>query len=239
MLKSRYKLFELFNIPVYANISFFIILFLFISDFKSFSWGISGALVLAFSIIFHEFAHALTARIFGYDTHDITLSLIGGCASIIGMPRKVHQEFLTALAGPLSSFFLSGVAFLLLHLLPIENQFLVFMLLYMEWINLILGGFNLLPGFPMDGGRIFRSTMRIFMSRAKATKVAMWVGRGFAILLGLRGLHAIVTGGGWGFVSVMIAWMIWHDGWAEYQMALREEKFDFFDAKVSPPPYER
>ena len=111
-------------------------------------------------------------------------------------------------------------------------------------MNVMLGSFNLLPGFPMDGGRVFRSVMRLFLSRSKATLVAMWVGRVFAVLLGLRGVHSIVTGGGWGFISILIAWMIWREGWREYQMALAEESFarwtqDDFDARVSPPPYDR
>ena len=96
----------------------------------------------------------------------------------------------------------------------------------------------------MDGGRIFRSVMRAFMSRAKATLVAMWVGRVFAVLLGLRGLWSMFNGGGWGFVSIMIAWMIWQEGYREYLQARIESDFsrwnqDDFDAKVSPPPYER
>jgi Zn-dependent protease len=108
------------------------------------------------------------------------------------------------------------------------------------WMNLMLGAFNLLPGFPMDGGRIFRSAARLFTTRAKATYAAMIVGRVFAVLLGLRGLHSMFTGGGWGFISILIAWMIWREGWREYQMALVEESWgDRWDytARVSPPPY--
>ena len=66
----------------------------------------------------------------------------------------------------------------------------------------------------------------------------------FAVLLGIRGIHSIVTGGSWGFISILVAWMIWREGWREYQMALAEESFarwsqDDFDARVSPPPYDR
>ena len=107
------------------------------------------------------------------------------------------------------------------------------------WLNVMLGGFNLLPGFPLDGGRIFRSVLRLFLSRPKATFVAMWVGRVFAILLGLSGLYAIVYGGGWGFIRILIAWMIWTEGYREYQLALMESSWDYqdFRARVSPPPY--
>ena len=142
-------------------------------DFGSFSFGLACALVLALSITLHELGHALTARAFGYQTRDITLSLLGGCASLTSMPRKASQEFLTALAGPLVSFALAGVGWAAVRFLPIENDWLLGVLVYVFWMNLILGGFNLLPGFPMDGGRIFRSVARIFTTRAKATYAAM------------------------------------------------------------------
>jgi len=107
------------------------------------------------------------------------------------------------------------------------------------WMNLMLGAFNLLPGFPLDGGRIFRSVLRAFLSRPTATLVAMWVGRAFAILLGLSGLHAVFAGGNWGFVRLLIAWMIWREGYREYLLARMESNWDYRDyrAHVSPPPY--
>ena len=245
MMRAKYRLCELFGIPIYIDISFALLLLIFLMDFGSFSFGLAAALVLAISVTLHELGHALTARAFGFRTRDITLSLLGGCASLIALPRKAWQEFLTALAGPLVSFAISG-AVLMLDVLEIriDNHWLRNVLAYAFYMNIMLGGFNLLPGFPMDGGRIFRSVMRAFMSRAKATLVAMWVGRGFAILLGLRGVHSIFSGGSWGFVSILIAYMIWKEGYREYQLALEEESFrgwsqDDFNARVSPPPYDR
>ncbi len=239
MFPSKFHVCNAFGIPVYLDFSFVILLVLFMTNFGSFTYGLSFALVLAVSVTLHELGHALTARGFGYATRDITLSLLGGCASLTALPRKAWQEFLTAAAGPAVSFLLSGLSWLALLFLPISNHWLANVLYYSAWMNLILGGFNLLPGFPMDGGRIFRSVARIFTTRAKATFVAMWVGRIFAILLGLRGIHSIVTGGGWGFISILIAWMIWREGWREYQMALVEESWGRWDysARVSPPPY--
>ena len=245
MLKSKYKLCDLFGIPVYVEFSFLLLLLLFVSSEQSFTFGVASALILAISVVFHELGHALTAGAFGFRTRDITLSLLGGCASLISLPRKAWQELLTALAGPLVSFAIAG-AVLMLDVLEvrIENLWLRSVLSYALWMNVMLGVFNLLPGFPMDGGRIFRSVMRAFVSRAKATFIAMWVGRVFAVLLGFRGLHSILTGGSWGFVSILIAWMIWREGWREYQLALAEERFDRwtqddFNARVSPPPYDR
>ena len=237
----KWKLFEFFDIPVYVDLTFLILMFLFLNDGGSFSYGIMQAMVLGLSIIAHEFGHSLTGRAFGCETHDITLSFIGGCASMTSMPRRGWQEFLVALAGPLVSFSLCGIGFLALNTLPIENHFLAYTLVYLYYLNLVLGCFNLLPGFPMDGGRIFRSTMMLFLSRPKATLVAMWIGRVFAVLLGLSGAYALLNGGSWAFIRIFIAWMIWKEGYREYQLALMESswRYEDFRAKVSPPPYER
>ena len=111
MRPMKWKLFEFFDIPVYVDMTFLVILFLFLSDGGSFSFGLMQALVLGLSIVAHEYGHALTGRAFGCETHDISLSFIGGCASMVSMPRKGWQEFLVALAGPLVSFALAGVGF--------------------------------------------------------------------------------------------------------------------------------
>lgn len=244
MLQSRFKLFDAFGIPVYVNLSFAFLLLLFVMDFGSFSFGLAAAIVLAASITLHELGHSLSARAFGYPTREITLSLLGGCASLVALPRKAGQELLTALAGPAVSFLLAASFWLVVAVVPIANQWLLSVLIYAFWMNVMLGGFNLLPGFPMDGGRIFRSVMRAFLSRAQATFVAMWVGRVVAVLLGLRGLWSVVNNGSWGFLSLLIAWMIWKEGYREYLQARADEDFrnwtqDDFNARVSPPPYER
>ena len=240
MFPRKIKLCNAFGIPVYLDFSLIILLLVFATDGGPFILSMACALMLLVSITAHELGHALTARMFGYGTRDITLSLLGGCASLIALPRKAWQEFLTAVAGPGVSFALAGLAFLALLFVPLD-QWTATLLSYTVWMNLMLGIFNLLPGFPMDGGRVFRSLMRAFMSRAKATYIAMIVGRGVAVLLGLWGLHRIVNGGGWGFVTILIAWMIWREGWREYQLARMEESAhgwgNEWSARVSPPPY--
>jgi len=276
MFAGKYRIFELFGIPIYLDFSLIILLLMFSTGGGDLLSGLFAAFLLLASITLHELGHALTARAFGYRTHDITLSLLGGCASLIALPRKPSQEFLTAVAGPAVSFVLSflGIcglaicssegslwsAFLFvvgdvlgsfgLHGLASGNFFvtrslawLAGPLFYLAAMNAMLGFFNLLPGFPMDGGRIFRSVMRLFLTRARATLVAMWVGRGFAILLGLYGVWAMFNGS-FGFISILIAVMIWREGYREYQLARVEEDFRKwsqadFDARVSPPPYGR
>lgn len=283
VMSSKYRLCELFDIPIYVDISFAFLLLIFATSQSSFAAGLAWALVLAVSVVLHELGHSLTARAFGYQTRDITISLLGGCASLTSMPRKASQEFLTAIAGPAMSFLLAGGAVFAMGFLATEGSALsllwhiltgkvgvgavghsvifvsgseaifvcganayrlVDLLIDFGCMNAMLGAFNLLPGFPMDGGRIFRSTMRAFMSRPKATFLAMWVGRAFAILLGLSGASAIFSGGSWGFVRILIAWMIWREGMREYQMSLMDERWTNwsqgdFNARVSPPPYDR
>ena len=245
MFPRKFHICDAFGIPVYLDFSFVILLVLFMTNFGSFTYGLSFALVLAVSVTLHELGHALTARGFGYATRDITLSLLGGCASLTALPRKAWQEFLTAAAGPAVSFLLSGLSWLALLFLPISNHWLANVLYYSAWMNLILGGFNLLPGFPMDGGRIFRSAARLFTTRTRATWLAMVVGRvcaGLLLLgplLGITHIWIIPIGGNF-FMRLLIAWMIWNEGWREYQQTLVEEAWgDHWDysARVSPPPY--
>lgn len=277
--QNRFRLCELFGIPLYLDISLAILLVMFATGGDGFFAGLLGAVLLLFSITAHELGHALTARAFGYGTHDITLSLLGGCASLIALPRRPSQEFLTAIAGPAVSFALGAAAvagmsalaeqgsaaLAFLHaftgglqyglagqhvvyfhdgeavLAIARGSFAAFDRLFdFACMNLMLGAFNLLPGFPLDGGRVFRSAMRAFMDRARATYIAMVVGRGVAILLALVGLRRVLNGGNWGFVTVLIAWMIWKEGYREYQQALAEGVWDGrwdFSARVSPPPY--
>ena len=278
-VQTRFRLCELFGIPLYLDFSLAILLLLFATGGSGLLSGLLGAVLLLFSITAHELGHALTARAFGYGTHDITLSLLGGCASLISLPRKPSQEFLTAVAGPAVSFALGAAAVAGMSALaeqgsaaaaffhavtgslgygamgahvvyfhgeePVlaiaRGSFAAFDLLFdFACMNLMLGAFNLLPGFPLDGGRVFRSAMGAFMNRARATFIAMVVGRGVAVLLALAGLRRLFNGGNWGFVTILIAWMIWKEGYREYRQALDEGVWDGkwdFSARVSPPPY--
>jgi len=249
VFKCRFHICELFGIPLYVDITFLFILLMMVSNFGSLDFGFAMALVLAISITLHELGHSLTARAFGYHTNDITLSLLGGCASLIALPQKAWQELLTAIAGPAVSFVLSILAYLVLRFSPIENQWLFDVLYGVYVMNMMLGTFNLLPALPMDGGRVFRSALRMFMTRVKATYIAMVVGRTLAValvLLPIMGIHHIwiFPIGGSFFIRLLIAWMIWQEAYREYRIALSESDFRNwtqrdFNARVSPPPYDR
>jgi Zn-dependent protease len=117
MFPRKIRVCELFGIPIYLDFSLIILLVMFVMDFGSFTYGMSFALALAVSITLHELGHSLTARIFGYNAREITLSLLGGCASFINLPRKASQEFLTALAGPLVSFAIAGAAWVAIRMI--------------------------------------------------------------------------------------------------------------------------
>ncbi len=150
--------------------------------------GITLVLLLCFftCVLLHEYGHALAARCFGITTQDIIITPIGGLARLIGMSRHhPGQEFLIALAGPLVNLALC-VLFLFYLLVTGQNLQPSSVSSFPQilfWANLALFLFNLVPAFPMDGGRILRSLLAIFMPYRWATLVAGNLGRTLAILL--------------------------------------------------------
>jgi len=246
-IRQKYQLCEAFGIPITADISSLGLLLLLVFDF-GLPLGLPCAILLAVSIVLHELAHSLTSRAFGCRIVEIRLSLLGGCASG-EIPHAAWKELLMAAAGPAMSFLIGFGLFFGLGGAVIENDWLRSVLGYAMVMNIMLGAFNLLPGFPMDGGRIFRCLMRAFVSRPKATYYAMIVGRVSAVALVVLPLlqvyHIwIIPIGGSFFFRALIAWMIWQEGYREYLLARQEEDFrrwtqSDFNARVSPPPYDR
>ena len=240
---NKFKICTLFGIPVYLDISTAILLVFFIGMTGSVALDLTAMVLLLASIVLHELGHSLTARAFGCRTRNITLMLIGGCASLERLPYKAWQELLTAAAGPIVSFALGVTCYIAAYSCGVA--FAAAALMIAAVMNFSLGAFNLLPGFPMDGGRIFRSVARAFTTRAKATWLAMIVGRvaaGLLVFGPMLGVHHIwiIPIGGNIFMRLLIAWMIWNEGWREYQAALFEEELGGrwdYSARVSPPPY--
>ncbi len=163
-------------------------------------WGVLLILILFGIVVLHELGHALTARRFGIRTRDITLLPIGGVARLERMPEKPWEELLVALAGPavnvclaLLLFAGAGAAFEVTKFtslgLPEEHFFLDLM-----WVNVALAVFNLIPAFPMDGGRVLRALLAMKLSYLRATNLAAGVGQTLALVFGFIGLCSIFFG---------------------------------------------
>ena len=155
--------------------------------------GLSAFFIVALfgCVVLHELGHALMARRFGIETLDITLYPIGGVARLQRMPRAPGAELLIALAGPAVNFAI--VAGLLgLELLGIggmeSDSSLGAFLAGLMLVNLILGLFNLIPAFPMDGGRVLRALLSGWLGRVRATSIAATIGRALAVAFGVYSL---------------------------------------------------
>ncbi|AEN07064.1 CBS domain-containing protein [Halolamina sp.] len=153
-----------------------------------FALGAVAAIGLFTCVLLHEFGHSLVAMHYGYEIDSITLWLLGGVARFAEMPEDWKIELQVALAGPAVSVALGIVAFAAFSVVPGSQPALAFLLGYLALMNIVLAVFNMLPGFPMDGGRVLRALLARTRPYARATQIAAEVGKGFAILLGLFGL---------------------------------------------------
>ena len=156
--------------------------------------GVVFVLAIFVCIILHETGHALTARRYGVETEDITLLPIGGMARMQRIPSQPWQEFWIAVAGPAVNVVIALGLFLFLlaerglEAVATEPSFTTSFLENLMWVNVILVAFNVLPAFPMDGGRILRAVLAMRMPYVRATQIAAGIGQLMAILFGIAGL---------------------------------------------------
>lgn len=200
-MKWQWKLGRFAGVDVYVHATFLLIIswvgysyWLMHRDWIEVFKGIGFILALFACVVLHEYGHALTARKFGIRTRDITLYPIGGVARLERMPDKPIEELWVALMGPAVNVVIAALLFAYLFLtssLVPMNELTVASGNFIERllvVNVILVLFNLLPAFPMDGGRVLRALLAMRMEYVRATQVAANIGQGMAFLFGLVGL---------------------------------------------------
>ncbi len=196
---------------------------------QDFFFGLAIVIGIFTSVALHELGHSLVAMRFGTHVQEIELGILGGAAKMSRIPVRPREEILVALAGPAVS-----LAIGLFGIFSVSPTVFV-----VGAINLILCGFNLLPCFPMDGGRVLRAVLSIKKGRVESTRIAVQIGKyfcGLFAIYGLLNLHLIL---------VFIAVYMWQAGQMEYRMILLENQANRFsgfregqlDIDVSPPPY--
>ena len=183
--------------------------------------GVLSALLLFASVAFHELAHSYVAQKYKLTIESITLFIFGGVAQMKGEPPHPKAEFRIAIAGPLSSFFLSAI-FFILSMTAAGGIKALFS--YLAQINFIIAAFNLIPGFPMDGGRVLRS---ILWERKKnffyATQKASSIGRKIALFFILFGIFSLFTRMSGGLWLILIGWFLYTAAQTSYQQSTLQE----------------
>ena len=220
---TGFRIGRVFGIPIYLHASWFIIFFLitlslrtqFTSQHANWSsaqhWalGIITSILFFASVVFHELSHSVIAKHYRIPVASITLFVFGGLARITREPDNAKQEFNIAIAGPLSSIFLSGCFWLVAHYFH-GNDMVQAAATWLWEINLALAIFNLVPGFPLDGGRILRGiAWGLTGNFTRATKIASTAGKIFAYLMIILGVWQALNGN-WvgGLWTAFIGWFL-------------------------------
>ncbi len=200
-MKWSWKFTRIAGIDIYIHATFLLLIYLVGISYwnehgtvEAVISGVSFILALFGCVVLHEFGHSLTARRYGIQTRSITLLPIGGVAALEKMPDDPRQEINVAIAGPAVNFAIALILYVYLDMrhTPITAQELTAtggsFAFRLMMVNLFIGAFNLLPAFPMDGGRILRAALAMRMDHAVATKKAASVGQFLALGMGLLGV---------------------------------------------------
>lgn len=234
------RLFSVRGVPIRLHWTFFLVLpwlaFAMARQFAAFAanahtsrdalllspgtWGFVLAVLLFASVLLHELGHVFVARSQGSHVHEVTLMLLGGVSHIGQVSREPRAEAKMAVVGPLVSIAIAIVAYAAHLVFEGIAPDLQFGLYYLAHINLAIGLFNLLPAFPLDGGRVLRSVMEPRHGRVRATAIAATVGRVLAVAMGVWGL---LSGN---FMLMLIALFVWGGGTAEAVAVIQREKLE-------------
>jgi len=224
-MPGSFRLGKIAGIDIYAHLSWFIVLVLltwslasgwFVQLFPGWSiptyWitAFISALLLFVCVLLHELAHSLVAQVHGLTVKNITLFIFGGVATIEEEMKRPGIEFQIAVVGPITSLFLAAIAFLLAWPLRGSNSPTEAVLDYLAASNFLLGVFNLIPGLPLDGGRVLRSiAWKITGNIQKSTRIASYAGQAMAFVFILLGIAAFFTGNFFnGLWSIFIGWFL-------------------------------
>ncbi|MDP3698462.1 MAG: site-2 protease family protein [Nanoarchaeota archaeon] len=244
-MRGTTKLFRIFGIDVQLHFSWWFVFALLAWDLSTFffpkyfpdlenktywTMGIISVLLLFTSVLLHELSHSLVAKAKKIKVESITLFFFGGVASIDDEDLKPGTEFLMAIAGPLFSLLLFGIFYLIYFLNG--NLFWTAITFYLYQLNLILALFNLVPGYPLDGGRAFRAILHSYYKDIKkATRIAVLGGRAFAIFLILFGLISIASGSGGGLWPVLLGGFLYFIAGASYEQVLVKDVLSRINVK--------
>ncbi|WP_370572842.1 CBS domain-containing protein [Methanomethylovorans sp.] len=210
-MKTSFQIGKILGIPIKLHITFLLILPVFAlvfatnpapfgfqnqtSPLMSYLLSFTTTILLFFCVLLHELGHSYVAQRYGVEIKDITLMLIGGVSSMEEIPRNPSQELKMAFAGPLVSLIIGFTIFvsnfLVASMIASYGATSIYMMFnILSSINIVLGLFNLLPAFPMDGGRVLRAWYAKRMNYIQATHYAASVGKLFAFLMGIVGLFS-------------------------------------------------
>jgi Zn-dependent protease len=255
---GSYRIMTVRGIPIRVHITLLILLPLFVIMFSqgmgtfAYFWGLLAAVGLFASIALHELGHSMVAIAKGCSVREILLLPIGGVAQLNSIPREPRDELKMALAGPAVSLALAFLGMFLGNVFVLLKwHHLAAVLTSLGSINLMLVLFNLLPSFPMDGGRVFRAWLTPRIGRLNATRIAAKIGQIIAVGFGIWAVFTVNV------FLLIIAIFIYQAAGAEYRMVLIQEaryqeraspwpfpggkwsSINEDNIRVSPPPYRR
>lgn len=242
---TSFRIAKIFQIPVLLHWSLVLVagFILYLSfdknlTFQAVVWLSAAAFALFFSILLHEFGHALMARRYGVETKDIILLPLGGLARLNKLPETPLQEFFVAIAGPLVNFAIALLLFPYLFFITapgiqergapapdgIIGDFFYF-LPFLFAMNIGLGVFNLIPAFPMDGGRILRAILSSWLGKLQGTRIAVLAGQIIAIGMAVFGIASQ------NYLYVLIGAFVFFTGLKEFRWVKMETLMSRFSVK--------
>jgi Zn-dependent protease len=239
----RLQIGSAFGIPVYLHWTLVLVPLLFLQGPLDSNLALVAAIAVPLTflcVILHEFGHALVARCFGVPTRDITLYPIGGVARLEKMPEKPLEEFLIAIAGPAVNVVIALILapFAILLAFGSDLNLLTTLVFWLLISNGMLVAFNLLPAFPMDGGRVLRAVLAAWLGFYRGTVAAVITGRVVGVLMALAGLFLFHN-----YMLLLIVLFVFFAGqqelmyarWREGQRLRREEMLDIPEVLPAHP----